>query len=208
MDADNTILKTQVLRSGRNAVAPALPKHPGLSFVEWTGAYKAVKEDLVLRAIYAAETELTVTVVGGTASAASVTAGACVTFVAGAAPEGKTFAGWSMDGVNVISTMETFTMAINGNVTLTALYETAKYSPIAVTVDENSGLLYSNSLSVVMELECVDGINVCQINDSRLTRNGSMTAEVAATYVRGYLILLDEMTGEIVTFYSAVTMLE
>ena len=151
--------------------------------------------------------------------------GTCVTFVADAAPEGKHFAGWSMDGINVISTMEKFTMAINGNVALTALYETAKYSPIAVTVDENStvtltrrtegdytvlgsGLLYSSSLSVVMELECVDGINVCQINDSRLTRNGSMTAEVTATYVRGYLILLDEMTGEIVTFYSAVTMLE
>jgi hypothetical protein len=69
-----------------------------------------------------------------------------------------------------------------------------------------SGILVANALNRIISIECVDGESIVAISDSRLTRNGVLTAVVSATYVRGYVVLLNELTGEVETFYTSVIM--
>lgn len=70
--------------------------------------------------------QITVTVVGGKANGASsvtVDKNGSVTVVAGEAPEGKTFKGWSKDGgQTIISEEESYTFNATESVTLTAIY--------------------------------------------------------------------------------------
>lgn len=77
----------------------------------------------------------TVTVSGGTiegSTDATVVVGenASVTVIAGEAPEGKVFKGWSTDGgATIISTDEVYAFTASGNVTLTAVYSDVVTEP-------------------------------------------------------------------------------
>ncbi|MBQ3084528.1 MAG: InlB B-repeat-containing protein [Clostridia bacterium] len=219
---DNTILKTQVLRTGRNGIAPAIPTVSGMTFSAWTESFKPAAADVVTRAIYLpSDTMLSVTVEGGTASAASVAYGETVTVTANV----ENFVGWSLNGKDIISEDRVYTLAVRCDITLTALTSAAAaYAPVSLSVDAEgnatlirqvqgdytvlgSGILTANALNRVIRIECIDGESVFAIGDTRLTRNGVMTVSVSATYLRGYVVLLNELTGEVETFYTSVIML-
>ena len=130
--------------------------------------------------------------------------------------------GWSMDGTTVFSTKAKLTLPVWGDVTLTALYESAKQCGVAIAVYDDgtvqlirrvegdytvlgSGILYTDSLATSLVRECVSVSTVQQQVDYSLTRNGSALFTVEnALYLRGYVVLLDEMTGETVVQYTAV----
>ena len=214
---DNTILKTQLLRSGRSGVAPALPDFPGMVFSEWTKEYKTLTEDVVTRAVFVPDGTLSVSVSGGTASAETVGYGELVTVTA----TDENFAGWSLDGKTVISAERTFTMAVYCNVTFTALTQ-GTYCPVALNHDAEtgvltmvrrlegdytvlgSGLLYNEASNAMLLLESADGVLAHKISDSRLTRNGVFSAELSGVYVRGYVVLRNESSGAIEIVYTSV----
>ncbi|MBQ7090741.1 MAG: hypothetical protein IJN82_06455, partial [Clostridia bacterium] len=68
-----------------------------------------------------------------------------------------------------------------------------------------SGILYSDSQASALVLECAEITTVQQQLDYTLTRNGNAVFKVEnAVYLRGYVVLLDELTGETVVQYTSV----
>ena len=217
VDIDGTVLETQIVV--RSAYGPATPERPGMTFAGWDQSYRGLKGDTIIRATYTVDSAATVTVVGGSASAETVQLGASVTVTP---DQTEGFVGWSMDGTTVFSTKAKLTLPVWGDVTLTALYESAKQCGVAIAVYDDgtvqlirrvegdytvlgSGILYTDSLATSLVRECVSVSTVQQQVDYSLTRNGSALFTVEnALYLRGYVVLLDEMTGETVVQYTAV----
>ncbi len=217
LDIDDVILQTQVVT--RTVSTPQTPVRPGMTFVGWDRSYRGLTDDILIRATYTAAVNCVVNVVGGSASAESVPMGESVTFTADPKEQ---FAGWTLDGKNVFSTKPTLTLPIYTNLVLTALYtETAYRGVVLLTNGEGvvqlvrrvegdytvlgSGILYGDSSVVTLVRECVGKGGVQSQSDSSLTRNGSALFTVdSATYLRGYVVLLDEQTGETVVQYTDV----
>ena len=88
--------------------------------------------------------EFTITVTGGTIEGATGTTttveeNGSVTVVAGEAPEGKEFKGWSVDGgETIVSESETYTFTVTADVTLTAVYEDIATEPDEPGVPDDS----------------------------------------------------------------------
>ena len=49
------VIDTQTIKYGEDAVAPVIPKHYGYNFIRWKGNYRDVKSNLVVKAIYSAQ---------------------------------------------------------------------------------------------------------------------------------------------------------
>ena len=52
VDYDGTVLKTEEVKGGMGATAPADPSHNEYEFVKWSADFSAVNEDLTVKAIY------------------------------------------------------------------------------------------------------------------------------------------------------------
>ncbi len=216
-DIDGTVLETQIVV--RTAFNPKEPLRDGMTFADWDQSYRNLKTDVIIRATYTVDRQASVTVEGGSASAEAVWLGDSVTFTPDTT---ENFAGWSLDGITVFSTKAKLTLPVWGDLHLTALYTAAEQCGVALNVCANgtvqlirrvegnytvlgSGILYGDPLVITPLLECVVGGEIYQQCDYALTRNGSalFTVENAAC-LRGYVVLLDEMTGETVVQYTPV----
>lgn len=67
-----------------------------------------------------------------------------------------------------------------------------------------SGIIYTDSAARMLVLEAADGEIVFTAAATSLSRRGSTAFDVDAGYVRGYLVLLNERTGETVIQYTDV----
>ena len=147
--------------------------------------------------------------------------GDTVTVTRREAPDGLAFAGWSLDGRTLLTTRDTFTVRVFGNLTLQALYQPAAQVPLSLVPAAGgavalyrsaesgyqvlgSGILYSSRPERLLLLEGADGTAVCRAADPALTRMGSAVFTQQARFIRGYLLLLNERTGTIETFYTPV----
>ena len=61
-DFDGTVLKTETVKAGKPASAPAEPKREGYTFFGWDKDFSAITKDLVVKAEYIRNTETTFTV--------------------------------------------------------------------------------------------------------------------------------------------------
>ena len=221
-DGENRILSVARVAPGGAAQAPEAPARPGMVFTGWDQPFDAVSGDLLVRAVYAPQTAYSVLAVGGSVlESGPFYWGDTVTVTRREAPDGLAFAGWSLDGRTLLTTRDTFTVRVFGNLTLQALYQPAAQVPISLVPAAGgavalyrsaesgyqvlgSGILYSSRPERLLLLEGADGTAVCRAADPALTRMGSAVFTQQARFIRGYLLLLNERTGAIETFYTPV----
>ena len=85
------------------------------------------------RQVYAPQTAYSVLAVGGSVlESGPFYWGDTVTVTRREAPDGLAFAGWSLDGRTLLTTRDTFTVRVFGNLTLQALYQPAAQVPLSL----------------------------------------------------------------------------
>ncbi len=134
VDHDGSVLKTETVRTGTAATAPAAPTREGYTFAGWDKAFTGVTSDLIVTATYtkndegtAPETTYTVdfdTLGYGTIDAQVITEGGVAVKPADPVRDGYTFTGWTLNGEAY-----NFATPVTGNITLVATYEEAEELP-------------------------------------------------------------------------------
>ena len=118
-DWDGTVLKTETVKWGESATAPANPERLGYTFMGWDKAFTNVQSNLIVNAIYE-QIEYTVTFCdwnGMVLKSETVKWGQDATAPADPTREGYTFTGWDKAFANIQSAL-----------TVNAVYEQNEYT--------------------------------------------------------------------------------
>lgn len=119
-DWDGAVLKTQIVKQGQDATAPADPTREGYTFTGWNKAFTNVQSDLTINAVYE-QNEYTVTFCdwnGTVLKTETVKWGQDATAPANPTREGYTFTGWDKAFTNIQS-----------DLTVTAVYTQNSVEP-------------------------------------------------------------------------------
>lgn len=138
-DHDSSTLKTEIIRYGGSATAPASPTRTGYTFAGWSGTFANITSNLTINATYAANTyTVTFDRQGGTGgdSSSSVTFAGTYGTLSAPTRTGYTFAGWwtSASGGTEVTASTTVTTASNH--ILFARWTANSYT---ITFDTNGG---------------------------------------------------------------------
>ncbi len=154
-DYDGTSLKTEEVRDGEAATAPANPTRDGFTFTGWDTVFTSVTGNLIVTAVYSQNpvvpTTYTVsfdTLGFGTIPAQTVIDGATATKPADPVRTGWTFSGWTLNGASY-----NFSTPVTGSITLVATYtENPVVPPVepaytATFTDEDGNVLKTEKVA-------------------------------------------------------------
>jgi len=178
-DWDQTVLKTETVKEGENATAPANPTRAGYSFSSWDQAFTNITSDLTVTAQYS---QLTYTVTfkdwdGTILKSETVNHGSQATTPDNPVRTGYTFTGWDNMFDNVTSEL-----------TVTAQYKSsnAKLSTLSLTgnslTDEFTPDTLGYSANVTARTTSVTLTVAAQESDSMINVSGDSVKISANTY--------------------------
>ena len=157
-----TIIKEEKVATGTSATAPEIAAtHGEYTFTGWNKTFDSVTENMIITSVYELTEELfTITTIIGeetTESTYRYNAPVTLTIADEDIPDSKVFAGWSLNGKDIVSYDRTYKFYAYKDMTVTAIFadEAVKAEPtvtLETTIKEQTETTYKAEFMVTREV--------------------------------------------------------